>query len=141
MGDCWFLSALAIASTTQGLIEKVCVAVGIFFFSLDSFARYWMLMAGLFYSGMNKWECTDSYFSRMIDGSTSSLTSKLFLPLSKSRVTPDANDPPPPVSYLHKYPNSKNSATAKRHYTMTTRRTTTVSRARGVRLCISPDPG
>ena len=29
LGDCWFLSALAIASTTQGLIEKVCVAVGI----------------------------------------------------------------------------------------------------------------
>lgn len=26
LGDCWFLSALAIASTTQGLIEKVCVA-------------------------------------------------------------------------------------------------------------------
>ena len=53
-----------------------------------------MLMVGLFYSGMNKWECTGSYFSRMIDGSTSSLTSKPFLPPAKSRVTPDANDPP-----------------------------------------------
>ena len=27
LGNCWFLSALAIASTARGLIEKVCVGV------------------------------------------------------------------------------------------------------------------
>ena len=29
LGNCWFLSALAIASTARGLIEKVCVDVRI----------------------------------------------------------------------------------------------------------------
>lgn len=27
LGDCWFLSALAMVGTVQGLIEKICVAV------------------------------------------------------------------------------------------------------------------
>jgi hypothetical protein len=31
LGDCWFLSALATMSTSQGLIEKFCVAVRFFF--------------------------------------------------------------------------------------------------------------
>jgi hypothetical protein len=31
LGDCWFLSALATASTAKGLVDKFCVAVSFHF--------------------------------------------------------------------------------------------------------------
>lgn len=64
LGDCWFLSALATASTIPGLIEKICVAVSALCGQLGC-------TLNRLCSGTRKSGSTGSYSTGMPDGQKS----------------------------------------------------------------------